>query len=309
MLRAALTASVSIGDVTITCSDVLISDALAGALNERTFEKHSNTPEMINDPQKLDAAKIEHNLQTRRVGRGVLCFDEVDSTNDIAWDSARQVDTDGLVILAESQRSGRGRMGRKWVTPPDSQNILMSVLLRDPQKSLPHESITIAAGLSVAEGIDDALHLDTSLKWPNDVLVDGKKLAGIIVELRNGKSENLLVIGIGINVSDSPPDSAVEKPATSLRDHTPQHMDRNEIIRCVLQRLDHWVAAISDGKLKKLHDGWRNRCGMINQWISVQSNGDCYTGRVLDVDPLDGLVLCDERGVHFHIPAAGATVL
>jgi len=148
---------------------------------------------MINDPLKLDAEKIERNLQTRRVGRGVLCFDEVDSTNDIAWDSARQVDTDGLVILAESQRLGRGRMGRKWITPPNSKNILMSVLLRDDQKLLPHESITIAAGLSVAEAIDNTLHLNTSLKWPNDVLIDGKKLAGIIVELRQGESENLLV--------------------------------------------------------------------------------------------------------------------
>ena len=268
---------------------------------------------MMNDSQKnsqkLDAKKIEHNLQTRRVGRGVLCFDEVDSTNDIAWDSSRQVDTDGLVILAESQRLGRGRLGRKWITPPDSENILMSILLRDPQKLLPHESITIAAGLSVAEGIDDTLHLSSSLKWPNDVLIDGKKLAGIIVELRQSESENLLVIGIGINVTDHPPESAVDKPPTSLRDQTQQYLDRNEIIRSVLKAFDKWVDFIPAGKLEELHDAWRNRCGMINQWISVQSNGQRYTGRVLDVDPTDGLVLCDERGVHFHIPAAGATVL
>ena len=263
----------------------------------------------VTNPQKLDAEKIERNLQTRRIGRGVLCFDEVDSTNDIAWDSARQVDTDGLVILAEFQRLGRGRLGRKWITPPDSQNILMSVLLRDPQKLLPHESITIAAGLSVSEAIDDTLHLNTSLKWPNDVLIDEKKLAGVIVELRQDKSENLMVIGIGINVTAHPPGPFVEKPATHLCAHTGQYLDRNEIIRSVLKHLDKWVAMISEGKLEKLHDAWRARCGMINQWISLQSSGQCYTGRVLDVDPLDGLVLVDERGVHFHIPAAGATVL
>ena len=258
---------------------------------------------------KLDAKKIERNLQTQRVGRGVLCFDEVDSTNDIAWDSVRQVDTDGLVILAESQRLGRGRLGRKWITPPDSENILMSVLLRDTQKLLPHESITIAAGLSVSEAIDSTLHLSTSLKWPNDVLIDDKKLAGIIVELRQSEAENVMVIGIGINVTGHPPDSVVEKPATNLRAHTGQYLDRNEIIRSVLKRLDHWIVAISAGELKKLHDAWRQRCGMINQWISVQSGGQRYTGRILDVDPLDGLVLCDDHGVHHHIHAAGATVL
>ncbi len=261
------------------------------------------------NPKKLDAKKIERDLQTKRVGRGVLCFGEVNSTNDIAWDSARQPDTDGLVILAESQRRGRGRLGRRWITPPDSENILMSVLLRDGQKFLPHESITIAAGLAVAEAIDETLHLRTTLKWPNDVLIDGKKLAGIIVELRRDKSENLLVIGIGINVDQAPPDAFVEKPATSLRAETPQHLDRHEIIRAVLRTLDKWVDIIATGKLEQLHDAWRSRCGMINQSISVLSAGREYTGRVLDIDPLDGLVIVDPRGVHFHIPAAEATVL
>ncbi len=112
---------------------------------------------------KLDSHLIERDLGAARVGRSVICFDEVGSTNDVALDSARQGGTDGLVICAESQRSGRGRQGSQWLSPP-RENLLFSALLIYPTGSVSHEALTIATGLAVAEGIEEACGLACRLK-------------------------------------------------------------------------------------------------------------------------------------------------
>jgi BirA family biotin operon repressor/biotin-[acetyl-CoA-carboxylase] ligase len=238
----------------------------------------------------------------------VLCFDEVDSTNDVAWDSARQADTDGLVILAESQRAGRGRMGRSWLSPPGA-NLLMSVLLRDSGTGLRHEALTIAAGLSAAEGIEEACGLHTELKWPNDVLLDGAKVAGVLVERREADGGVALVVGVGVNVAWSPPPERVDAPATHLAAHLSHPADRAETARAILRRLDAWVDAIARGDLRALHDAWVGRCGMLGERVAVLSGGRRRVGRVWDVHPLEGLVLVDDHGTRAVLPAAGASIV
>jgi BirA family biotin operon repressor/biotin-[acetyl-CoA-carboxylase] ligase len=307
----------------------------------------------------LDPYLIERDLGTRRVGRNVICFDQVDSTNDVAFASAPQTGSDGLAIFAESQRKGRGRLGRQWISPPRA-NMLMSVLLTENRDAplfpagekgdrhplgepVPffHEPLTIAAGLAVAQAIEQSLGVTCGLKWPNDVLIDGQKVAGILVEVRKrgrGKPGALvaqafepvpaqmprapavraqpgkavlpdIVIGIGINVHASPPGSRVDLPATDLAEHTGGAIDRIELARAVLKRLDHWIDLVARGKLLALHKQWMARCDMINQRITVGHAGGTHTGRVLDIDPLRGLVLCDDHGRSIHLPAQTATIL
>jgi len=263
-------------------------------------------------PVRLDAHIIERGLDTGRVGRNVICFEQVGSTNDVAFDSARQADADGLVVLAESQSKGRGRLGRKWVSPPQT-NVLMSVLLVDAAGSLPHEAITIAAGLAAAEGIEQAVGLDCRLKWPNDLELDGEKLAGILVEVRNipqarGPARRCVVVGIGVNCNAAPPADAIGRHATCLADHLGEPVERIEIVRAVLQSLDRWIADIAAGQLDDLHNRWVARCGMINRRVTILSDGVRHTGRVLDVQPLEGLVLCKDNGQTVHLPASSSTV-
>lgn len=275
-------------------------------------------------PCRLDAHLVEHGLGTRRVGRNVICFDEVGSTNDVAFDSARQAGADGLVVLAESQRAGRGRLGRKWVSPP-GKNVLMSVVLLDPQTAgetpagregripsplLPHEAVTIAAGLAAAEGIEAACGLAGELKWPNDVLIDGAKVCGVLVEVhRLAKGGVCTVVGMGINANALPPAEDVDRPAVSLAERLGQAVDRIEVARAVLRRLDVWVANIAQGRIDELHDAWMARCGMVNHRVSVSYRGATHTGRVLDVSPLEGLILCRDDGTYVHLKARGATVV
>lgn len=262
-------------------------------------------------PVKPDAYLIERDLGTRRVGRNVICFNEVGSTNDVAMDSARQAGADGLVVLAESQRAGRGRLGRQWISPPGA-NVLMSVVLVDPPgRETPHDALTIATGLAVAEGIELASAVDCELKWPNDVLHDGAKLSGILVETRRQTHGHCSVLGVGINVSAHPPAGQVVRPATSILEARGEAVERIEIIRGVLRRLDDWLARISSGgeEIQRLGDEWTRRCGMMNQRISVSCGGTIYSGRVLDVSPLQGLILSCDTGQRVHLPANGSTVL
>jgi len=262
-------------------------------------------------PLSLDAHLLERGLGTRRVGRHVICFDQVDSTNDVAADSARQDGADGLVVLAEHQRRGRGRRGRQWLDQPGA-DILLSVLLVDaarPEEAPGHEALTIAAGLAVAEGVEAACGLTAQLEWPNDVLLDGEKLAGVLVELRRQSGRRFFVVGAGVNVNAAPPGVQIGSAATCLADHLGHPVERIELVRAVLRRLDRWVGRISTGKLERLHSAWLSRCGMINQRIAVLCRGRRHVGRVLDVSPLEGLVLSCDDGRQVHLPAENSTVL
>lgn len=259
-------------------------------------------------PVELDAHLIERELGTRRIGRHVICFEEVDSTNDVAFDSARQADADGLVVLAQVQRKGRGRQGRRWVGPA-GKSILMSVLLIDPQEKLAHEALTIAAGLAVAQGLEKVCPLDCRLKWPNDVLLDGAKLCGVLVEIREIQGRRCVVVGVGVNVNGAPPPDKVDAPATCLSDHLGHEVDRLAVVRGVLGALDEQVTGVLDRQLDELHRAWMSRCGMMNQRVSVLCGNEKYSGRVLDVSPMEGLVLLDDSGCQIHLPAEGSSIV
>ncbi len=270
-------------------------------------------------PMRLEAHLIQRELGTQRVGRHVICFEEVDSTNDVAFDSARQAraefrgqedaqgDPDGLAVLAEFQRRGRGRLGRRWLSPPEA-NVLMSVLLIDSESKLAHEALTIAAGLAVSEGVESACGLETQLRWPNDVLVDGKKAAGILVELRTVAETRAVVIGVGINANWAPA-ADVDALAVSLAEELGHPVERIEIVRAVLRRLDQWTRRVEAEQLEELHSVWLARCGMLNERITVVCGGKRYVGRALDVSPLEGLILSCDDGQRLHLPAESSTVL
>ena len=296
-----------------------VAQALA-ALRQRGHEIDESPTRgvRLGRPVAMDAHLIEQGLGTRRIGRDVIVFPEVVSTNDVAFDSARQTDADGLVVLAESQRGGRGRLGRRWVSPP-GKNVLMSVLLIDEPQRLSNEALTIATGLAVAEGVEAFAGLGCQLKWPNDVLLEGAKLCGVLVEVRavprqsavargrTAATARCIVVGIGINANVAPPPEAITRPATSLAAHLGHEVERIELVRAVLRRLDHWAAAIAAGATD-LHDAWLARCAMTNQRLTVLHAGERFTGRVLDIHPFQGLVLQTDAGQQVLLPAATSTI-
>ena len=198
-------------------------------------------------PVRLDAYLIERDLPTQRIGQSAICFDKVDSTNDVAFSACDQASADGLVVTAEQQRLGRGRLGRRWLAEPGA-NILMSIVLANDVDKLPQEALTIAAGLSIAEGIAQATGLKGELKWPNDLLLDGAKVAGVLVEFRGSVQNQRAVIGMGINVNSCPADKEIDSPATSLAKAAGHEISRIEVLRAILVRLEAWLGELRAGR-------------------------------------------------------------
>jgi BirA family biotin operon repressor/biotin-[acetyl-CoA-carboxylase] ligase len=296
----------------------LRAGGLAGALEElraagQRLEVSPAHGVRLVRPARLDAHLIERRLDVSRVGRSTICFAEVDSTNDVAFEAARPAspgspapECDGLVVLAEHQRRGRGRQGHAWQSPPGA-NILMSAVLVDAR--LPHEAVTIAAGLAVGEGVESACGVSCQLHWPNDVCAEGRKLAGVLVEVRKSGSRRCVIIGIGINANASPPPAEARRPATDLAAHVGSPVERIEVVRHVLRRMDYWIGEIGLGRLAELRQGWVGRCGILNHRITVLSKGRKYVGRVLDVSPMDGLVLRCDQDVTVRLPAESSSII
>lgn len=263
-------------------------------------------------PTVLDAHLIQRDLPVQRIGRHVICFGEVSSTNDVAFDSAARGSAEPLVVAAEFQRAGRGRLGRSWISPPGA-GILASVAL-GARENLSHEALTVAAGLAVAEGIEQAAGVAAGLEWPNDVVLEGKKLAGVMVEVRGagqGSAGRRTVVGFGINVAAAPPPQQAGRATACLAEVAadPPALERIEILRAVLVRLDRWIAAIGAGKDQDLHDRWLARCAMLNRRVRVACGGREFTGRVADVSPLQGLVLLTDGGRQVRLPAATSSIV
>ena len=183
------------------------------------------------------------------VGNRVLVFEETDSTNDLAARAGDDGLPEGLVIFAECQRAGRGRLGRKWIAPP-GQSLLFSVLLRPGVPTVRWPELTFCAALAVAETAERLTGQPARVKWPNDVLVSERKVAGILLEAHHRQQPGFVVVGIGVNVLQQFTDFAPElrERAGSLAmatDGLP--LNRHEVATLLLERLGTHYAAWPDG--------------------------------------------------------------
>ena len=179
------------------------------------------------------------------VGREIVVFEETDSTNDLAAQAGRDGVAEGIVFFAESQRAGRGRLGRRWVSPP-CQNLLFSVLLRPatvPVERWPE--LTFCAALAVTETAERFTGQTARVKWPNDVLVSGRKVAGVLLEAHHAREPGFVVVGIGLNVLGRTEDFPTElrERAGSLAMWGPvDGLCRREVAAFALERLhDHYA--------------------------------------------------------------------
>ena len=234
----------------------------------------------------------------RIIGRKVQVFQKTSSTNDACWAAAGRMNH-GLVALADEQTAGRGRRGNPWQAKA-GQSLLLSVLLREfPTHA---ETLTLLAGLAVARGLEAAAPIDCEIKWPNDVLIAGKKVAGILVEQRGGD----VVIGIGVNVAqhgaDFPPE--LRGRAGSLYSAAGQQFDRLEVLEHLLEQLQTHLFAPAEDWLT----AWKTRCPMLGTDLEIRTPAGLLHGRVLDVDPLHGLALRDQRGATHWCAARTCTI-
>ena len=251
-----------------------------------SFERHPYQGVAYRGPsRRLCPDQIEWELNPRVIGRRVAVWNRVVSTNDLAAKAAVSSSNNGLVILAEEQTKGRGRRGRAWSSPPRS-SILMSVLLF-PTPALDDLGwLTALGAVAVAEVVSQFDGLDARIKWPNDVRVGGRKLAGVLVERGLG---TVLGIGLNVNVEEFP--GEIRDSATSLQILLGRPLDRSEIARALIQRLDfHHAQAVEAGP-SSLNDPFRKLSEHLGQTVEVSTTTETLDGLLVDLDLRLGLTL------------------
>ena len=236
-------------------------------------------------------------LNTEFIGRTFVYAEELSSTNTFLMDKKNGYNNSGTVVLAEKQTSGRGRKDRVWYSAPDS-NLTFSILLtKDNFLSSNSSLINFAASLSVAFSLENLYQLKTELKWPNDVLLDGKKTSGILIESTSqGNKIDRFVIGIGINVNQPSFQGTFNYPPTSIRNELGRNVERERLLAEILNNFELLLDRIKKNKSEVIAD-WKAKCKMIGEKISVIENESEKFGIFYDIDEEGFLLLKTRDGI------------
>lgn len=257
---------------------------------------------------QLDADAIKANLHTAGIGREILIFKSTASTNNIAWEYAANEKNNGLCIFAEHQAAGRGRGANKWLAGA-GDSILCSILLLDWACSA--DLLTLAAAVATAQAINECCRLDARLKWPNDITIKGKKVAGILLESRTTDGRSDYVIGVGINCHQEQDFSRGQKfrmPPTSIDIQGNTTVNRNSLAVRLLASLDEWLT-IAQTDSDQITDTWSRLSSQLGHRVTVEYNQQPFTGNCIGVDPVEGLILqLDDGGVRMF-DAAHTTIV
>jgi BirA family biotin operon repressor/biotin-[acetyl-CoA-carboxylase] ligase len=227
----------------------------------------------------------------------VRVYEEASSTQDIAKSFAPQP----ALIIAGHQTAGRGRLGRQWLSSQGS-SVLMSLMYPTSAGVPSHEGLSMIAGVAVADAVSWGFTRDfpIRLKWPNDIVVDGKKLAGILVETVDGGA----VIGVGVNVLATATEGPFSDISTSL-EALGKPIDRLLVIQRIVLRL---LESLRSTHLASVLEQWRDYA-LLGQTQTFENNGQRITGEVLDLDPEHGLIVRRDTGEIVTLPAATTSVV
>jgi len=248
----------------------------------------------------LSIEAIRPRLKTSVVGRHLFLFGEVESTNAVLRHLARSGATEGTVVLAEGQRQGRGRLGQEWFSP-SGLNLYASVLFRERLTLRAAPVFSFIASLAVADAVKE-LGLHPAIKWPNDVLVDGKKVGGSLQECAaRGLVVDFLVLGVGVNLNVEPASLRVAlgeagAGATSLSAVAGHEIDRNAFAASYLNHLDTWALRHWKEGAAVVLAAWRDRDILTGRRVNVRGNGAGFDGRVQGVNDDGQIIVQDSLG-------------
>ncbi|KAF0144705.1 MAG: BirA family transcriptional regulator biotin operon repressor / biotin-acetyl-CoA-carboxylase ligase [Nitrospirae bacterium] len=246
------------------------------------------------------------------IGREIIFFESIGSTNTAALELAEKGAPHGTVVIADRQAKGKGRLGRTWVSPPRS-NIYMSVILRPEIETEDATLLTIMAAVSCAKGVMKSTGLKAEIKWPNDLMISSKKLGGILTEMKSDPDGIVFaVIGIGINVNsktkkDFPPD--IRGIATSIREELGKIQSRTFIIAEILKETEHWYRVLLTGGRKPLFDEWKRLSSTLGRKVRVTAGDNVFTGVAEDIDRGGMLILRLPSGMLKKISSGDVTML
>jgi BirA family transcriptional regulator, biotin operon repressor / biotin---[acetyl-CoA-carboxylase] ligase len=216
----------------------------------------------------------------------------VESTQPIAFALAGDGAPDRTGVVADSQAAGRGRRGRVWQDEPGA-SLLVSILLRPRLSPANLPTLSLTAAVAVAEAVAQTAGLAAKLKWPNDVLVDGRKLAGILLETRlEPAGAAIVALGIGVNLAQRAFPLELAERATSVRLASGREVDRDTLLGALLERLDHWRGRLETEGFEPVRARWRELADTLGRPVSV----DGIQGTAVDLDADGALIVADADG-------------
>jgi BirA family biotin operon repressor/biotin-[acetyl-CoA-carboxylase] ligase len=268
--------------------------------------KRASGYQLIAVPAHLTAWEIQAGLGTEQFGVKIHAFSHCDSTNAVAFRLALNSAQEGEVVVAESQTAGKGRMGRQWESPP-GVNIYLSIILRPPFPPNKMPLITLMTAVACAEAINEVTGLLPAIKWPNDLLLNGKKLGGILTEADMEMDRiNFVIVGIGINVnmprSSFPP--AIRDTATSLREALGRETSRIALIQALLRKFELWYKRFGEGEADAVRGRWEELSQIRGKEVEIAFMGETVRGKALEIDA-DGVLLVQEAGGEVRRIVAG----
>jgi len=248
---------------------------------------------LVSSPDRLHAASITHLLKSALIGGKITVLSEAVSSNSVAFRMAEDGAEDGSVVIAEGQTGGKGRLGRSWASPP-GVNLYCSIILRPPIQPVAAPQLTFLSVIAVARAIEQLTTLKTRIKWPNDILIEGKKVAGLLNEMSAETDKvNFVILGIGVNLNmtrDQFPDN-LRHAATSLFIESGVKVERNFFARVMLQELDSlYVTFLSDGYAPARRE-WLERSWLEGAMVTVTDSNSVRSGRVTGIDEYGALLL------------------
>ena len=260
---------------------------------------------LIRSPDLLTPSEIKPLLKTRWIGKKIHHFHNLDSTNLRAYQLALNGAEEGEVVIAESQEKGRGRLGRQWFSPP-FLNLYLSVILRP--KIPPHQAslITLMAAVATADAIQKFSGLLPLIKWPNDILLRDRKVAGLLNEIHSEMDRiHFVILGMGVNLNmdEQMFQKEIRTVATSLKNEMGERISRKTFLQSLLLELERWYTIFLQEGSAVILKAWRDRAHIQGKRVKVTSFGESVVGTAIDVDSDGALILETTNGKRKRIVA------
>jgi BirA family biotin operon repressor/biotin-[acetyl-CoA-carboxylase] ligase len=251
--------------------------------------------------------EIKKCLSTTVIGKRILSFDNIGSTNTYAKNLGDKESPDGTVIIAEEQTQGRGRFDRKWQSEK-GKNLIFSVVLQPVSQPRNIGLLPICAGGTIAKTIEQYLDLKVGCKWPNDILIGGKKTCGILIESFSlNKLTNRFILGIGVNVNQELFPEDIINTATSLKLASGKTVDRMKLLINILTSLDEMYLSIQKDNYDDSLNEWKSRSSIFGKDITVMQFDKEIRGRAVRLDNDGGLVL-NYEGTEIKVLSGDVTI-
>ncbi|MGZ7135149.1 MAG: biotin--[acetyl-CoA-carboxylase] ligase [Methanobacterium sp.] len=271
-----------------------VQEHIKSLLNEGYTIECSDTNEVLlkEELTLILPHKLKDALNTSYIGKEIHYFREVDSTNEVAKTLAEEGAPEGTVVIAERQRKGKGRGGKPWISPIGGA--WMSIILRPDTLPMNAPQLTFTAGVAAAKTIKSEYGLDVGIKWPNDILIENKKVCGILTEISTEKdSIDYIIAGIGIDANvdlDSIPPELRDE-TTSLKTEMEEEISRMILVRKFLENFEPMYNQFNQGNFKKILQKWRKYSKTIGSNVEIRKGTEIVQGEAVGVNKEGILIL------------------